>query len=384
MKFKRPCVKHIYPIYSINETVFRIGAQLGITKEFVDPSGQLLALANQLNGKPLSLVIENLKEMYPTLTTEDIEFGIDLLDQADVLEEYCELPIIDDRYIPNIHYFRRYLKDINKCIDIQRNINESSVLLLGLGGGGANVLTLLAGLGPKQLTIVDYDTVELSNLGRQLLYKQDDIGLSKAKVAEREFRKMNSSVALKAITKKIESSADVYELILESKATIVICVMDEPPFTAQRRVNEAIIKAGVPCIFGGSQISRGRIYSVIPGITGCFDCLNIHYTKTSPNFVGQFLGFQKINFSPPTIAYGPAIFQLSAVLADEFVRVLTNYTPPMSLSTQFEVNFEDGASFCHDPWPRYEEDCPTCGDGNVEDWEIFSYYSDEKEYETWT
>nr|WP_237334401.1 ThiF family adenylyltransferase [Streptococcus halotolerans] len=51
------------------------------------------------------------------------------------------------------------------------------------GGGGSNILSLLAGIGPKKLTIVDYDKVESSNLGRQLLYKEDDIGKLKTETA---------------------------------------------------------------------------------------------------------------------------------------------------------------------------------------------------------
>ena len=55
-------------------------------------------------------------------------------------------------------------------IDIhhKEKISETTILLLGLGGGGSNILTMLAGLGPKKIVIVDYDNVEESNLGRQL------------------------------------------------------------------------------------------------------------------------------------------------------------------------------------------------------------------------
>ncbi|NYS49772.1 ThiF family adenylyltransferase [Streptococcus danieliae] len=172
--------------------------------------------------------------------------------------------------------------------------------------------------------------------------------------------------------KKIQTEDDVLDLI--DGADLVISAIDEPRIKIQRIVNRAIVQAGIPCVFGGNQVSRGRVYSVIPGKSGCFDCLNIEYTKRDPNFVKQFVGHQKSGFQPPTIAYGPAMFQLTGVIADEAVRILTSYTEARSINCQFEIDYEKGASFRHQPWSRYPEDCPTCGIGNENHWEVFSYY----------
>lgn len=369
----RPRIKNIYPVYKLDKNRFRIGAQMNITREFEDPTGQLWDFVKRLDGRELPLIEADLQAIYPEVTHDDIVFALELLDKEGFIEEYQDVNLVEERYMSNVNYFRRYLGSYDESLTVQRKLNESSILLLGLGGGGSNILSLLAGIGPKKLTIVDYDKVESSNLGRQLLYKEDDIGKLKTETALREFQKMNSSVSINAITKKITSVSDVVELL--DGIDLVICAIDEPPFVAQRIVNEAIVKVGVPCVFGGAQVSRGRVYSVIPKKTGCFDCLNIHYTKTSPNFIDQFIGFQKIKFDPPTIAYAPAILQLCSAIVDESVRLLTKYTEPMSLSTQFEINYETGASFCHKPWPRYEDECPTCGKGTVSEWEIFNHYN---------
>lgn len=74
----------------------------------------------------------------------------------------------------------------------------------------------------------------------------------------------------------------------------------------------------------------------------------------------------------------PAIFQLTAAIVDEAVRVITGYAQPRSLGTQYEINFEDGSSFRHPSWKRYAEECPTCGAGKKESWEIFQYYENRK------
>ena len=291
----------------------------------------------------------------------------------EVLEEETDVPV---RYMPNINYFSRYIGSGGNRYTPQRKISETTILLLGLGGGGSNILTMLAGLGPKKIVIVDYDNVEESNLGRQLLYKESDIGTPKAEAAARAISEMNKDIEIEAYNKKIEKPEDVLDVI--DGVNLVICAIDEPPFVAQRIVNEAIVKANVPCVFGASQVSRGRVFTVIPGVTGCFDCLNLHYSMNDPQFVEQFVAFRKIDFAPPTIAYAPAIFQLTAAIVDEAVRVITGYAEPRSLGTQYEINFEDGSSFRHPSWKRYKEKCPTCGKGKKEDWEIFQYYENRK------
>jgi molybdopterin/thiamine biosynthesis adenylyltransferase len=376
--YNRPRIKPIYPLYRLNKKEFRIGAQLGITAEFGDPEGQLWELASRLNGRPVKEVILEMRNLFPELSEEDILEGIKILENEGFLEETLEEQGKDiaERYIANVNYFSRYANIDENRYEYQKKIRQTTILLLGLGGGGSNILTMLAGLGPKKIIIVDYDNVEYSNLGRQLLYTESDIGKPKAETAAKAIEKMNSDIMIEAHNKKIETPEDVLEFI--EGVDLVICAIDEPPFVAQRIVNKAIIEAKVPCVFGASQVSRGRVFTVIPGETGCFDCLNLHYSMHDPQFVEQFVAFRNINFNPPTIAYAPAIFQLTAAIVDEAVRVITRYAKPRSLGTQYEINFEDGSSFTHPSWPRYTKECPTCGCGKSEDWEIFQYYENRK------
>ncbi|WP_157085824.1 ThiF family adenylyltransferase [Devriesea agamarum] len=370
----RPRLKPIYPAYRLDDRVFRIGAQLGITAEFDDPEHQLWALVTALDGRSLHDVVRAVRQDFPELTENDILDGITLLNQEGFLEE--SFPgaesAIGARYRANVNYFSRFIDLERDRFAPQRRINGSNILLLGLGGGGSNILALLAGLGPGSITIVDHDVVEEGNLGRQLLYRESDVGRSKALAAADAIAQMNSEIAIDARQERIGSVDDVAALL--PGKDLVISAIDEPPFVAQRIVNKAIVQAGIPCVFAASQVSRGRVYTVIPGKTGCFDCLNIHYSQRDPQFVSQFAAFSELSFDPPSIAYGPSIFILTATIVDEAVRLLTGYTQPRSLGTQFEVNYEDGSSFAHPSWPRLPNDCPTCGTGNPSTWEVFGHY----------
>lgn len=376
MQYKNLRIKPIYPLYRIDSNTFRIGAQVGITKEFNDPTHQLWELAKLLNGQDIEKVFNKERKKFPDVQMSDqyILDGIDLLNKEGFIEELLPQTecSINERYAPNIKYFSHFIDASGDRFKPQKIINQSKILLLGLGGGGSNILTLLAGLGPQKITIIDYDVVEEENLGRQFLYREDDIGKNKTEVAKKAIQAINSNIEIEAHNIKITNAHDIESYVKE--VDIVICAVDEPQFLITRIVNQAIVRGNKPCVFAGSQVSHGRVFTIIPGVTGCFDCLNIHYSITDSGFLNQFRALAKSDFQASSIAYGPAIFQLTSTIVDEVVRVLTSYLNPLTLSTQFEVDYTNSTSFKHPAWPRYEERCPTCGNGKEDEWDVFKYY----------
>ena len=376
MAFQNPRIKEIYPVYKLRKNLFRIGLQIGMTTEIEDEDEKMWSLVNMMDGHSVSEIVDLMLATYNDINESDILGAIHLLDEEGVIEEAFGIEEIKERYHSNIYYFSRYLNHFQDSVNVQKTIHQSTILLLGLGGGGSNILTLLSGLGPKRIKIVDFDVIEEGNLGRQFLYKEGDVGLSKVEIAHRELRKMNSDIEIETYHMRVACVDDLLPLL--EGVDLTICVIDEPQYDIQRIVNKAIVLKQIPCVFGASQVSRGRVYSVLPYQTGCFDCLNIHYTRIDPQFLEQFHGVRKVKKAIPTIAYGPAMFQLTSAIVDDAVRLLTAYAEPMSLNRQYEINYENGASFTHQPWGHYPEECPTCGDGKEEDWEIFSHYGELK------
>ncbi len=82
---------------------------------------------------------------------------------------------------------------------------SKKVLLIGVGGVGQSVATSLITNGILDLTIVDFDRVEISNLNRQILLKEDDEGLSKIEVVQKELEERNKDAHIKALLKRINS-----------------------------------------------------------------------------------------------------------------------------------------------------------------------------------
>ena len=86
----------------------------------------------------------------------------------------------------------------------QKKINNSSVIIIGLGGLGSSVLQYLTAAGVGKIGLVDYDKVELSNLNRQIIYRLDDIKRNKVEVAKEFSTKLNPSLKLKTYNEKID------------------------------------------------------------------------------------------------------------------------------------------------------------------------------------
>lgn len=369
-------VKEMYPIYRVDDRRFRIGAQLGVTAEFDDPDGQVWSLVQLLNGRPTSDVVNQMREMYPSLSEQDVLEGIATLDDEQFLEaaepDGQSDEHVEPRYLPNVRYFSRFYGLTGNRYHPHDRLRAATVLLLGLGGAGSNFLTLLAGVGVGRVVVADYDVVEEGNLGRQFLYRESDVGSAKAEAAKDALGEMNPQCSVVPHVVKVETIEDVLPLL--DGVDLCICAIDEPPFVAQRLVNSACVKTRVPCVYGLSQVSRGRVFTVRPFESGCFDCLNINYSMHDPVFVQQFRGFMSSGFDPPAVAYGPGLFQLAGLVVDEAVRLITGYAEPRSVGVQLEVDYEAGTSFKLTDWQRRPGECPTCGSGSETDWEIFSYY----------
>lgn len=374
MRPRFPIIKRTLPIYRLSENVFRIGAQLGITSEFTDPKLQMWDLVNLLDGREVAEVISEILRLHPELSEDDIKGGFEILASHGFIDENYDDATLSDRYRPNVEYFASIPGGGRPAaFQSQRTLEQSHILLLGVGGGGSNIACLLAGMGIGRITIVDSDVVEESNLGRQFLFTEPDIGKPKVDVAAQRIKSMNQHLSVRPIRMRVDSAKDVENLLQD--VDLVICALDEPPFVAQRRVNLAVVRAGIPCVFGATQLTHGRVFTINPGQTGCFDCLHLYYSRNDPKFVDQFRGFQESYFKPPTIAYGPSIWSITLVMVDEAVRLLTRYTDNRTLGRQYEIDYINYTSFSHPEWPKFD-DCPTCGNGNYHSWPIFAHCND--------
>jgi molybdopterin/thiamine biosynthesis adenylyltransferase len=125
----------------------------------------------------------------------------------------------------------------------QERLTQASVLVVGAGALGSPVIAYLAAAGVGSLTIVDGDQVELSNLGRQPLHGEADIGRAKAESAAAAAAAINSEVQLKAEARRL-SPADAATAVLGYD---VVCDATDD-FEIKFALNDACVGAGVPLV----------------------------------------------------------------------------------------------------------------------------------------
>jgi molybdopterin-synthase adenylyltransferase len=152
--------------------------------------------------------------------------------------------------------------------DGQNRLKNAHVIIIGVGGLGCTSACYLTAAGIGNITLVDFDTVELSDLNRQILYQTGDIGKKKALTARKRLLKLNPLINIQAINKKI-SENNIASII--GDAQVVIDGLDN--MKSRLILNAECVKKHIPLIYGGISRLRGMATTIIPGKTPCLSCL---------------------------------------------------------------------------------------------------------------
>jgi adenylyltransferase/sulfurtransferase len=137
---------------------------------------------------------------------------------------------------------KRYVR--NYCVEGvdfsgQEKISKTTALVFGIGGLGSNLCYHLAALGLKKLILVDDDIVSLSNLQRQIIYKESSISKSKVAEAKKELLKFNSKIEIKTISTK-----DIKKVLSENNPDIIFDCTDN--YESRLLINKISKKANIP------------------------------------------------------------------------------------------------------------------------------------------
>ncbi|MEM1659153.1 MAG: ThiF family adenylyltransferase [Candidatus Jordarchaeales archaeon] len=148
----------------------------------------------------------------------------------------------------------------------QEKIRCSRVFIAGVGALGSVVALNLAMVGVGELVLADYDVVEVSNLNRQLLFRESDVGRNKAEAAADFLSKVNPDVAVKAFPRDIaEVPKSEYK-----RCDVIVDGLDT--LEARRWLNSLAIEMEKPLIHGGIYGWWGNVQVVVPYVTPCLEC----------------------------------------------------------------------------------------------------------------
>jgi len=164
----------------------------------------------------------------------------------------------------------------------QEKLRKAKVFVAGLGGLGSPITIYLAAAGVGTLRVIDKDNVQLSNLNRQILYGDDDIGKPKARIAKEKLESLNINTKIEAIVAAItdENASD-----LISDSDLIVDALDN--YKTRYILNKISVRQHKPLFFGAIQGFYGMATTIIPGKTPCLRCFA---PNTPPPSVSPVLG----------------------------------------------------------------------------------------------
>lgn len=166
--------------------------------------------------------------------------------------------------------------------DGQDKLKEAKVFIAGAGGLGCPISIYLAAAGIGKITIVDKDIVTVSNLNRQILHWEKDLGQNKASSAKEKLREINHDIDVQA---RSETITDENAFDLVEDADLIIDAMDN--YNARFLLNKTAIEKNIPFIHGAINGFHGQAMTVLPRKSACLRCI---FHQAPPEAVFPVLG----------------------------------------------------------------------------------------------
>lgn len=161
---------------------------------------------------------------------------------------------------------------------LRSTVANSSVFVVGAGGIGCELLKNLVLTGFNNITVIDFDTIDVSNLNRQFLFQKQHIGRSKVEVAKESAQLFNPSATIVAHSASVfnpEYNVDFYK-----QFSLVMNALDNK--AARNHVNRLCLAAGVTLVESGSAGYLGQVTVIRKGLSECYECQPKPAPKTFP------------------------------------------------------------------------------------------------------
>lgn len=155
-------------------------------------------------------------------------------------------------------------------LDGQAKIQQAHVLIVGCGGLGNAAAPLLIAAGVGEMTLIDFDEIDLSNLQRQIHFETQDVGKNKAETLKHHLSNLNPNVAIHAVTEKADET-----LLLDLARNVDMILDCTDNFSIRQAINTVAHHYKIPLISGSAIRFEGQlaIYDFRDEKSGCYHCL---------------------------------------------------------------------------------------------------------------
>lgn len=259
-----------------NENVTIIGQTNDRIFAFNDPNELIIKIAKYLNGKnTLNTIYKNLLKEHIYVSKGEICNIIDeIFYKNNLILKKHDIILLDkksmSKYDRILNFYSSYPNiDFEIAQQLHNKLANSHIILLGIGGIGSHIAHTLVASGIKKLTIVDFDKIELSNITRQMLYTEIDVGKFKIDVAEKKLKQINPEVEIDKYNICFKSLKDIEDFVHKvGNFDFLITTLDNPRGEIRMMLDKVLYNTNRPYIYNGSvgaTISVGPI--IKKGIT---------------------------------------------------------------------------------------------------------------------
>ena len=214
----------------------------------------------------------------------------------------------------------------------------------------------LAASGVGRLLLVDGDTVELSNLGRQTLYTETDIGKPKVEAAADRLRLLNQDITIVTQRRRVDTSAEVAALAGDADV-LVLCA--DTPRDLRIRVNQGCLAAGTAWVDAGYHGPLVQASAYVPGESACWECVREVETERH-RAVGAVPADTTATATQPN-AVNAISAGISGSLAAHLAISLLTGIPDLQYGRVYTVNLIDPSAAPVSHASARRPDCPVCG-----------------------
>jgi molybdopterin/thiamine biosynthesis adenylyltransferase len=259
-------------------------------------------------------------------------------------EPACPVAEIDDQQL--LRYSRHVLLE-GIGIEGQQRLLAAHALIIGAGGLGSPVALYLAASGVGRITIVDDDTVDLTNLQRQIMHASARIGQPKTQSARTAMLAVNPEIQVDAIERRADAA------LLDSLLPGVDVALDcSDNYATRQAVNAACVRHGTPLVSGAALGWDGQVTVIDPARPGapCYACL-FPPTQAAPEVACATMG-----------GFAPLVGIVGSIQAAEALKRLCGIAPSLAGRLLIiDARAMRTTEIALTPDPR----CPVCGPGNL-------------------
>jgi adenylyltransferase/sulfurtransferase len=226
----------------------------------------------------------------------------------------------------------------------QLKLKQAKVCVVGVGGLGNPIVTRLTAMGVGKIRIVDRDVIELSNLHRQTMFNEDDVGQVKVETAAKKLRKLNPNIVVEEMPISINDYT-AFEVV--EGCDVVVDALDS--VNARYSLNKACIEKKIPFVTGAAVGVTGQSFTILPNESACYHCL-------FPALDEDSMPTCSIEGVHPSI-----LSIIGGIEVSEAVKIITGKEPNLK-NKVLHVDLEN-LIFNFTKVARVQE-CSVCGSGN--------------------